>query len=64
MTTLTTDRLGEAWLQSENVVDSLREALSAASNVESIIILQLIERVAILMRDINQLREFSLADAK
>ncbi len=57
-----TDRLGESWLSAESTCDSLREALKSATNVESILILQLIERAAILARDINQLREFAISD--
>lgn len=59
-----TDRLGEAWLNAESAADALRAALKESNNVESIVVLQLIERAATLTRDIDQLREYAAADSK
>ena len=46
------DHLGNASIQAHECAESLRKALSDASAVEAIILLPLIERAAILQRDI------------
>ncbi len=53
----TVDHLIDAFVLAEQTCQSLRDALSTATPLEALVILALLERAAILNRDIQAVRE-------